>query len=276
MKQVALCLLSVLLGTSCLMGEDRISFMALTGPAASVDGVGQPELYMCMWPAEIVLQVENSTQLAGYSNGFRIYSPDGAVWSNLSARFAESWPGSEVWADRMIQLFPAPGDEADTVAFGGFIITGSGLLPGFSDSAFVIEFNALAADNASGLHICIDSVTVFSPGVPWTWSAFGGPEVQPAWSGPECFALQVPFGCVGPTGDVNHSSEREIDLSDLTYLVNYLFLSGPPPLYYGEGNTDGDPGCTIDISDLTRLVNHLFVDYRPTADCRPECDYQRE
>jgi len=57
---------------------------------------------------------------------------------------------------------------------------------------------------------------------------------------------------VGPGG--------EIDVADLTYLVNYLFKSGPVPPCMEEGNIDGiiGVGGPIDVADLTYLVAYLF------------------
>ena len=51
-----------------------------------------------------------------------------------------------------------------------------------------------------------------------------------------------------------------IDVSDLTYMVSYLFKGGPIPPCVDEGNVDGvdGPGGPIDVSDLTYLVGYLF------------------
>ncbi len=51
-----------------------------------------------------------------------------------------------------------------------------------------------------------------------------------------------------------------IDVADLTYLVSYLFKSGPAPPCEEEGNADGIVGIggPIDVADLTYLVAYLF------------------
>ncbi len=51
-----------------------------------------------------------------------------------------------------------------------------------------------------------------------------------------------------------------IDVADLTYLVSYLFKSGPAPPCEEEGNADGIVGVggPIDVADLTYLVAYLF------------------
>lgn len=63
-------------------------------------------------------------------------------------------------------------------------------------------------------------------------------------------------------GDVNDDGEGP-DISDLTFLVTYLFADGPPPPDLRQANTNGLDG--IDLSDLTLLVNHLFVDQSPVV-----------
>ncbi|MCB2229095.1 right-handed parallel beta-helix repeat-containing protein [bacterium] len=56
-------------------------------------------------------------------------------------------------------------------------------------------------------------------------------------------------------GDVTHNHSS--DLSDLIYLVNYLFLGGPAiqPAFVGDVTAD----CSVDLSDLIHYVNMLFL-----------------
>jgi len=56
-------------------------------------------------------------------------------------------------------------------------------------------------------------------------------------------------------GNVN--GEGEIDISDLVYLVTYMFGGGPDPIPYesGDVNCSGDQ---IDIADLVALVDYMF------------------
>lgn len=65
-------------------------------------------------------------------------------------------------------------------------------------------------------------------------------------------ALQVQsFIC----GDIDGSGGTPT-IGDLTYLVDYLFRSGPPPPIVEAANVDGDNG--INIADLTYMVDYLF------------------
>jgi hypothetical protein len=55
-------------------------------------------------------------------------------------------------------------------------------------------------------------------------------------------------------GDAN--SDGIVDISDVTYLNNYIFAGGsaPNPLLAGDSNNDG----SIDVSDAVYLVNYIF------------------
>lgn len=56
-------------------------------------------------------------------------------------------------------------------------------------------------------------------------------------------------------GDVN--GDGTIDISDLVYLVDYMFTGGPAPVSEMAGDVDGSG--QLDISDLVYLVDYLFT-----------------
>ncbi len=63
---------------------------------------------------------------------------------------------------------------------------------------------------------------------------------------------------IGPSyicGDVD-GSDSDPNVADVTYLVDYLFLGGPPPQPIEAADVDGANG--VNIADLTYLVNYLF------------------
>lgn len=76
-------------------------------------------------------------------------------------------------------------------------------------------------------------------------------------------------------GNVGMDPGDVIDISDLVYLVDYMFTGGPAPTCAEEANIDG--GCCavgsseslsdIDISDLVYLVEYMFEDGPPPVAC---------
>jgi hypothetical protein len=66
--------------------------------------------------------------------------------------------------------------------------------------------------------------------------------------------------CQGIRGNADGDPEQSIDISDLIYLVTYMFQGGPESPCMKEANVDGDIFESIDITDLIHLVNYMFQD----------------
>jgi hypothetical protein len=62
-------------------------------------------------------------------------------------------------------------------------------------------------------------------------------------------------------GDCNGDSS--VNVSDVVYLINYLFLGGPEP----SPLQSGDVNCSskIDITDVVYLINYLFISGPPPS-----------
>ena len=60
--------------------------------------------------------------------------------------------------------------------------------------------------------------------------------------------------CCGIAGDADDNGS--VDISDLTYFVDYMFAGGPTPIC--ESEFDVDANCSLDISDLTYFVDYMF------------------
>ena len=76
-------------------------------------------------------------------------------------------------------------------------------------------------------------------------------------------------GCCEPPirGNIDGDPFDFINISDLTYLVEYAFSAGPPPPCAEEGNVNGDAGEILDITDVTYLIEYLFSDGPPPGSC---------
>lgn len=72
--------------------------------------------------------------------------------------------------------------------------------------------------------------------------------------------------CLNRTGNVDCDLGDGVDISDLTVLIDYLFISFTPLCCTEEANVDGQLG--VDISDLTALIDHLFISFNQTAVCQ--------
>ena len=77
--------------------------------------------------------------------------------------------------------------------------------------------------------------------------------------------------CCVIRGDVDHDGEP-VNISDLIYLINYVFIGGPEPPCFEEADVNADCSETIDISDVIYLINYIFLDGpapAPCGDCTP-------
>jgi Tol biopolymer transport system component len=56
-------------------------------------------------------------------------------------------------------------------------------------------------------------------------------------------------------GDANGDSA--VNAADVVYQINYLFINGPPPIFYECGDPNVD--CQINSADVAYLINYLFI-----------------
>jgi hexosaminidase len=77
-------------------------------------------------------------------------------------------------------------------------------------------------------------------------------------------AIDLPEG-YAIMGDANASGK--IDIDDVTYLISYVFIEGPPPAPLRAGDPDGSGG--IDIDDITYLITYIFVSGPPPVSLGP-------
>ena len=72
--------------------------------------------------------------------------------------------------------------------------------------------------------------------------------------------------CLGVSGNVDCDLTQGVDISDLSALIDYLYITFTPLCCPQEANCDGQPG--VDIADLSALIDYLYISFTPTAVCQ--------
>jgi hypothetical protein len=137
------------------------------------------------------LRMTNNTGsfVKGFTNGFRIFSPGGATWTTTVADSVSGVLGDDVFdLVYTINSFSITGSGADTIGFGGSIMTNPGMPDGFDEITHTITIGPFPSAG-HGAQVCIDS-TFFRPLNPWKWVvASKDYDIFPAWNGPFCWPV---------------------------------------------------------------------------------------
>jgi len=72
--------------------------------------------------------------------------------------------------------------------------------------------------------------------------------------------------CIGVRGNANCSVMQQADISDITRLIDYLYLSHEQLCCPNEADANGSGG-EPDISDITALIDHLYLSHRVQPSC---------
>jgi hypothetical protein len=72
--------------------------------------------------------------------------------------------------------------------------------------------------------------------------------------------------CLGKSGNVDCDPCNRVDISDLSRLIDYCYISYSPLCCVSAANTDGEG--KPDIADITALIDYLYLSFTPTADCQ--------
>lgn len=72
--------------------------------------------------------------------------------------------------------------------------------------------------------------------------------------------------CIGLRGNTNCSELENPDISDITRLIDALYLHGAPFCCPAEADCN-DSGGDPDISDITALIDYLYLEHNPLAAC---------
>jgi hypothetical protein len=103
------------------------------------------------------IRMNNDTdyKIDGLTNGFVVYSPDGAQWSATIGETVGSITPT-LLDQFFINYFSNDGQGGDTVGFGGFRLGGTGIPDGFNEIVYTLKIGPLSASDI-GKHICLDS-----------------------------------------------------------------------------------------------------------------------
>jgi M6 family metalloprotease-like protein len=84
--------------------------------------------------------------------------------------------------------------------------------------------------------------------------------------GDECDACCGRY-TLGYAGNANCSDDGKITLSDISALIDRVYISRSQLCCEENGNVEGDTEGKITLSDISRLIDHVFISKLPTAGC---------
>ena len=239
-----------------------------------VEGLSNGKISIPGGPVTFHLSHENYdpvNKVKGMTNGYELCATGGVTWT-ASYGWDPSFPADE-WFDLVASIVPYGWDGAgcDSLRYGGSVMVGPGLPPGFIGPVFYFTIDI--DDNIAfiGETFCLDSAYC-PPSGNWMWaygSAVG--SFPPDWDGPHCYELVS--CCQGLRGNIDGDPDDHVDISDLIYLADWMFSDygsddddhGPPPPCLDEADVDGSG--SNDISDLVYLVDFMFNGGPPPAPC---------
>ena len=75
------------------------------------------------------------------------------------------------------------------------------------------------------------------------------------------------FWTAGQTGNADCDSEGKRNLSDITRLIDYVYISKDALCCRENGNIDGDALDKVNLGDITRLIDHVYISKDATETC---------
>lgn len=158
-----------------------------------VDGEIAPGVITTGDSVTFYLRVINNTgnAIRDISNGFRVYSTDGAQWGSTFFDTTGTLDTSQFNLGIFTNEYNVNGSGADTVGTlaGTWEPTG-GMPDGFDDVAFTITIGPISSAYV-GKTICLDSC-FYGPAGSWKWQVDGLSHYAPDWGGPYCFTIEEP------------------------------------------------------------------------------------
>ncbi len=131
------------------------------------------------------LEVTMSELLRASANGFRVYSPSGAVWDTTYGEFTGAITTSMMDL-QFVSPYSLDGIGADTIGFGGVAMFSPGIPSGFNEVVWSVTIGPIDIGYDGGI-ICIDS-SYYPPVNDWEWAS-SGDRLFPDWGGPYCYTI---------------------------------------------------------------------------------------
>jgi len=219
-----------------------------------VDGLFAPDT---LWADSLVVfhlrMTAGSSNYLGISNGFRVYSPDGAEWLNTTADTTGTLTGDNFDLTWFINYFDVDGAGADTIGLGGAVMLDPiGMPSGFDDITHTIRIGPIDGSH-HGKTVCLDS-SFFRWAGQWVWSVNADSSIMPSWDGPHCFYIIDPITDSDSDGVVN-------------MLDNCMMIPNPDQL---DDDDDG-LGNACDNCPDTANVNQADLDNDGYGDACDNC-----
>lgn len=175
-------------------------------------------------------------------------------------------PGSVTSKLTGVRVNTFPGLDANTLMVNW--ATTTGLLPGRHE---LFQFDALYWLSPDPLPVTMELVPFPTPTNPHT----GDPAYQTLFifggAGARQYVLPAVVSvipcCEGLTGNVDCDALNAIDISDLTALIDNLYITFTPLCCKAEANCDGSLDGNVDIADLTVLIDFLYITFTTPAAC---------
>lgn len=79
------------------------------------------------------------------------------------------------------------------------------------------------------------------------------------------FGLGCTACCIGMRGNVDCDAGNNVDISDLSRMIDHLYISFDNLCCFEAANVDG--AGSIDISDLSQLIDYMYISLNPLGSC---------
>ncbi|MFZ5980021.1 MAG: C10 family peptidase, partial [Candidatus Zixiibacteriota bacterium] len=137
--------------------------------------------------------------------------------------------------------------------------TGTGdTLEAGSGPVVILKFKILSAPLGKTVTLQTDGYTGYMPGF-YSPRAVYTPMSRPG-------SISYEGCCIGTTGNIDCSALESPDITDITRLIDYIYLSRRPLCCLEEADCNGSGG-EPDISDVTLLIDNLYLSGMPLSGC---------